>query len=118
MDSTKSFQQQSEETITFTVKRSTRSRFIAKLFLILGLTSFSSYFTVQSSIQEYKKGQELTEERYLADYNEYKTELLNAKNSTNPVSSIFVMFIAISFMIGSYELMALMIGLIIEKLIR
>lgn len=36
----------------------------------------------------------------------------------NPVSSIFVMFIAISFMIGSYELMALMIGLIIGKLIR
>jgi hypothetical protein len=118
MDSTESPQQQSDATVTFTVRRSTRNRFLAKLILLLGLTAFGSHFFIQNAAKEYKKGRELTQEKYLARFDEYKGSLLNLKTYTNAPFSTFVMFIVVSFLIGSYELTALIIGLIIGKLIR
>ena len=72
----------------------------------------------QDGARKYEKGRELTQEKYLARFDEYKGALLNAKQYDNPALATFAMFLVVSFLIGSYELTALIIGLIIGKLIR
>ena len=91
---------------------------MAKLILLLGLTAFASYLFIQDAARQYEKGRGLTQEKYLEKFDEYKGYLLNSKPYTNVPFSTFVMFIFVSFLIGSYELTALMIGFIIGKLIR
>jgi hypothetical protein len=111
-------QQQSDEKLTFTIRRATRNRWLAKLILLLGLTAFGSHWFIQTSAQQYENGRELTKEKYLERFDEYKGKLLNSKTYTNAPFSAFVMLITVSFLIGSYELTVVIIGLIIGKLIR
>ena len=118
MNNTDHPQKHSEERLTFIVNRSTRNRFIAKLIILLGLTAFGSHLFIQDATQTYEKGLELTQEKYLERFDEYKGKLLNSKTYTNAPFSTFVMFIVVSFLIGSYELTALIIGFIIGKIIR
>ncbi len=84
----------------------------------MSLSFFGGYFFAKDGARKYEKGRELTQQEYLARFDEYKGSLLNAKQYDNPTLATFVMLIIVSFMIGYYELMALIIGLIIGKLIR
>lgn len=118
MDSQETSQQHSNEHLSFVVKRSTKNVFIAKVIILVSLSFLAGYFFAKDGAERYEKGRELTQEQYLARFDEYKGTLLNAKQFDNPPLATFVMFILVSFLIGSYELTALIIGFIIGKLIR
>jgi predicted PurR-regulated permease PerM len=119
MAPTKFPKQSPEETLTLTVKKSTRNVFFAKMIILLGLTLFTSYFYVQDVNRKYERGHKLTKEKYLEEFDEYKGILLNYKKQLeNPLFSTFIVLIMVSFLIGSHELTALGIGFIIGKLPR
>jgi hypothetical protein len=118
MDSTETPQQPPEESLTFIIKRSSKNVFFAKMIILLGLTLLGGYFFTQDSARKYERGRELTQEKYLERFDEYKGALLNAKQYDNQLLYTFVMFIVVSFLIGSYELTALIIGFLIGKVIR
>ncbi|UKO99947.1 hypothetical protein [Nostoc sp. UHCC 0870] len=108
----------SEESVTFSIKKSSRNAFFAKMIILLTLTLLLGYFYGQDGARRYEKGRELTQEKYLEKFDEYKGALLNGKQFENPLLSTFAAFIVISFLIGSYELTALIIGFLIGKVIR
>jgi hypothetical protein len=118
MDSQGTPQQHSDESLSFVVKKSTKNVFIAKVIILLSLSFLGGYFFAKDGARKYEKGRELTQEQYLARFDEYKGALLNAKQYDNPALATFVMLIVVSFLIGSYELTALIIGFIIGKLLR
>jgi hypothetical protein len=118
MDSQETPQQRSDESLSFVVKKSTKNVFIAKIIILVMLSFLGGYFFAKDGARKYEKGRELTQEKYLERFDEYKGALLNAKQYDNPALATFVMFIVVSFLIGSYELTALIVGLIIGKLIR
>jgi hypothetical protein len=117
MDSTEP-RQNPDETLTFVIKRSTRSRVLAKLILLVGLTAFGSYWVIQNSAQKYEKGRRLTKEEYEAGFDRYKRSLLSAEQLSDKPLTSFVMLMTVSFFFGSYELVALLLGLMIGKLSR
>lgn len=118
MDSMETPQLSPKESVTFSIKKSSRNIFFAKIIILLSLTLLGGYFFAQNGARQYEKGRELTQEKYLERFDEYKGALLNAKQYDNPLMSTFVMFIVISFLIGSYELTALIIGFLIGKVLR
>jgi predicted PurR-regulated permease PerM len=118
MDSTEPPHQPSDERLTFTIKKSTRNVFFSKILILLVLTLLGGYFFARDGSQKYEKGRELTQEKYLERFDAYKGGLLSAKQYDNPLLSTFVMLIVVSFLIGSYELTALIIGFIIGKVVR
>ncbi len=118
MDSQEAPQQRSDENLSLVIKKSSRNVFIAKVIILLSLSLLGGYFFAQDGARKYEKGRKLTQEKYLEKFDDYKGTLLNAKQYDNPALATFVMLIVVSFLIGSYELMALIIGLIIGKLIR
>ncbi|MBW4532596.1 MAG: hypothetical protein KME09_01535 [Pleurocapsa minor HA4230-MV1] len=118
MDSTEPPQQRPEESVTFVISKSTRNVFFAKILILLGLTLLGGYWFARKSANDYERGCELTQEKYLERFDEYKGALLNAKQYDNPLYSTFLMLIVVSFFIGSYELTTLIIGFIIGKVIR
>jgi len=111
-------QQQPEEQVTFVLKRSTRNVWLAKILILLSLSFLGGYLFTQDGARKYEKGRELTEEKYQEKFNEYRATLLNAKQYDNPLFATFIMLIMVSFLIGSYELTALVIGFLIGKVIR
>jgi hypothetical protein len=118
MDPTEFPQQPPEETLTFNIKKSTRNIFFAKMIILLVLTLLGGYFYTQNAYQKYERGNELTKEKYLEEFDAYKGSLLSAKYYKNQLFSTFIVLITVSFFIGSYELTALGIGFIIGKLPR
>jgi hypothetical protein len=118
MNSPEPPQQRPEESLTLIIKKPTRNIFFAKILILLGLSLGFGYWFARDSSQRYETGRELTQEKYLERFDEYKGNLISRRQQENPVLSTLVMFITMSFLIGSYELTALMIGLMIEKMIR
>jgi uncharacterized membrane-anchored protein YhcB (DUF1043 family) len=118
MDSTEPPHQRPEESVTFVIRKSTRNVFLAKILILLGLTLLGGYWFARTGANQYEKGRELTQEKYLERFDEYKGALLNAKQYDNPLFATFIMLMFVSFFISSYELTALIIGFIIGKIIR
>lgn len=110
--------QKQEDNFTLTVKKSSRNVLFAKVLILLALSITGGYFFAKNGAQRYEKGRELTQEQYLEGFDEYKGALLNAKQFDNLPFSIFVMLMVMSFLIGSYELTALIIGFMIGKVIK
>lgn len=117
MNSTETPQRPPEESVTFSIKRSSKNVFFAKIAILSILTILGGHFFAQHSAQEYKKGRELTREKYLEGFDEYKGSLLNSGSYDNPLLSTLSMFLVFSFLIGSYELTVLLIGFLIGKVI-
>lgn len=118
MDSTEPPQQLPEESLTFIVRRSTRNVFFAKMIILLGLALLGGYVFARDGAQRYERGRELTQEKYLKEFDDYKGALLRAKQYDNPVLATFVMLMVVSFLICSYELTALIIGFMIGKVVK
>lgn len=105
-----------DEKLVFVIRKSTRNTFIAKLFLLFSLTALISYVIIQQSAKEYEKGATLTKEEYIANFDKYKANLIYKDNLSSSHSlTAFVSLIIVSFLIGSYELLAILIGLLIGK---
>ena len=118
MESNEIPQRPSKESVTFRINKSSRNVIIAKIFILVGLTLVGSHFFAQNAAQQYKQGRELTQEEYIERFDEYKGRLLNAKQYDNPLVAGFAMLMVLSFLIGSYELTALLIGFLIGKVIK
>lgn len=117
MNSPNHLQQETNDIVTFRLKSSTTSRLIARLIVTTSLVAVSSCFLSQTFAKEYEKGQALTQEKYLKDFDRHKQSLLRSGDYNAPLT-IFVSLILISFVFGSYELLVLGIGLIIGKIIK
>ena len=120
MDSKETSQQPLEESLTITIKSSSRNVFFAKVIMFLSLTLIVGHFYTQTAAKNYERGRELTQEKYLEKFDEYKGELLSSSNNSmsNPMTATFLALFVLSLLIGSYELTALAIGFIIGKVIR
>ncbi len=120
MDSTKTPQQSPEESLTFIIKIKgvNRNVFFAKMIILLGLSLLLGYSVAQVNSRKYERGRELTQEKYLKGFGEYKGELLEAKRGDDPLFSTFITLIVLTILIFSYESTALIIGFLIGKVIR
>lgn len=118
MNSAEKNQTGSEESVTFSIKRSSRNAFLAKVIILLSLSLLGGHFLAQHNFQQYEQGRALTQEKYMEGYDQYQSKLLSAKQYDNPLMTTFVMLMVLSFFIGSYELTALIVGLLIGKVIR
>ncbi len=108
-----------QESLTLIVRKSTRNAIIAKLIIVAGLTALFSYYWALDVSRQYHEGQNLTQKEYLAKFEQHKAKLIETgKYSSNVPFLVLIAFIYMSFFIGSYELIALAIGLLIGKFIR
>lgn len=117
MDSTNLPQPPTDEHVTVVLKKPTRNKVIAKVLILIVLSGVGGYVFARDGAQKYEKGRELTREKYLERYEQYKGTLLNAKQYDNLPLATVCMLMVVAFLFGSYELIALMIGFIIGKLI-
>jgi hypothetical protein len=113
-----SSQQHSEESTTIKIGKLIKNRIIAKSILAIALATALGIFYAKDATSKYEKGQQLTQEKYIKDFDRYKNSLMNGNAPQHPAASIFVSLMLMSFLIGSYELAALAISLIIGKVLR
>lgn len=110
---------QNEETITITMKKLARNALLAKLIVVIGLTALFSHYWIKEASRDYEEGKKLTPQIYLEKYEEQKGKLLQSgRYAQNQAITITAAFIVMAILVGSYELMVLVIGLLIGKLIR
>jgi len=117
MDFNKAAQPNSEDSVTLIVKKSTRNIWLAKVIILLGLSFIGGYFFAMQGATNYQTGSELTEQEYLATFEEYRAELLEGESYANVPVATFTMLILVSFLIGSYEFAAVIIGFMVGKVI-
>lgn len=118
MNSPELNQQPLDENITTSIKHPVRNQLIARAILIVLLSSALGIFYAKDANEKYQKGSQLTQEKYLKNFDRYKSSLTTNLAPKHPGAAIFVSLIMMSFLIGSYELAALAISLIIGKVSR
>jgi hypothetical protein len=110
---------QNEETVTITIKKLARNALLAKFIVVIGLTALFSHYWIKEASQDYEEGKKLTPQIYIEKYEEQKGKLLQSgRYAENQPLTITAAFIVIAILVGSYEVMVLVIGLLIGKLIR
>jgi hypothetical protein len=118
MNSPEPNQQLSDKSITIDIKSSFRNQLVARTVLVILFSGALGIFYAQDATEKYQKGTELTQEKYVKNFDRYKSSLMSGNAPTHPVAAIFICLIMMSFLIGSYELAALAISLIIAKVFR
>jgi hypothetical protein len=108
----------SDDLYTFTIKSSAKNKILAKLIITAGLIAITTHLSLQSAICQYEEGKNLTQEEYLKDFNDHKRELLKSEFRANPVVTCLSSLIMLSLLIGSYELLSLMLAIILGKMIK
>ncbi len=109
---------QPDRNISIKIQSSVRNQFVARVILVTILSVVFGIFYANIATKNYQKGSQLTQEKYLKNFDRYKSSLMNDSAPQHPAASIFVSLIVISFLIGSYELAALAISLIIGKVFK
>lgn len=115
---TNSSQQDSTESTTIKIGNSIRNKMIAKAIVTIALATAFGIYVAKEATSQYERGQQLTQEKYLKNFDRYKNSLIGTSGLQNPAASIFVSLMMMSFLIGSYELAALAIKLIVAKVLR
>ncbi len=118
MNSPELNQQSSDNNITIGIKSSVRNQLIARTIIVIILSSALGIFFAKDANEKYQKGSELTQEKYLKNFDRYKNSLMSGNAPTHPAMAILVSLMMISFLIGSYELAALAISLMIRKVFK
>ncbi|AOW99344.1 hypothetical protein BJP34_07630 [Moorena producens PAL-8-15-08-1] len=95
-----------------------KPEFISKVFLFIVLVLMTSTLFVDFNEDRYKKGLNLKEEEYVADFSKHKQELLDSKKGTNFIYSLTVTFVGLLIIIGGYETLIFIISLQIKKVIH
>ncbi len=111
-------QQPSDENNTIKIGNSIKNQIIAKSILAIAFAIAIGIFYAKDATSKYEKGQQLTQEKYLKNFDLYKGSLMNGNAPQHPAAAIFVSLMMMSFLIGSYELAALAISLIIGKVLK
>jgi hypothetical protein len=118
MDLTAKDQQTPEESVTFVITKTTRNRFLAKIIILFSLSLLLGHAISQDNARQYQKGRELTREKYLENFETHKGKLMSTGDRIDPFLNIFIAFLAVSVLIGSYELATTMIALLASRLKR
>ncbi len=91
--------------------RKVLSRFIS----ILIIAVIGGYAMHQSNLDDWKKGQEMTLEKYTAGYDAYKTKL---EDDTNSLSfDLFIMLLLMAGLVGIYELVNIIVAQILMAIL-
>jgi len=107
------------ESFTITVSRSTRNVLLAKLIIVIGLTALFSTYFISNCAKQYEAGKQLTQETYLAHFEDRKAALLSqGQYATNTPLVVLGCFMTVGFLIDSYELVILVLGFMVGKLVR
>ncbi len=118
MNSSDLSQQNLDSSITIKIKNLSRNKLIAKIILASSFAVILGLFYNKNSQEKYEVGLQLTPAKHQKNYEKYKISLMSEYAPRNPATSIFIMLIIMSFLIGSYELAALAISLIIGKVFK
>ena len=118
MNSSDLSQQNLDSNITINIKDLVRNRLIAKIIVTSSLAIILGLSYTKSSQEKYEIGVQLTPEKHQKNFEKHKISLMSEYAPRNPVQSIFLTLIIISFLIGSYELVSLAISLIIGKILK
>ncbi|MGI8503206.1 MAG: hypothetical protein ACR2LR_19055 [Hassallia sp.] len=108
----------SEQVPIFGLGQTTISILLSKIVVLFILTGIVSYFFIEEQTQQYEKGLTLTKELYIKQYEEYRHKLLEREEYVNVNKSVLTTFLAMSFLITSYELTIFIISFIIKKIIK
>jgi len=104
------------KSVTINIPTSTRNKTLGKiLFIVLISGGFGYYFTIYAAAK-YQAGKQLNLREYTANYEQYKAKLLSPGPIPVPVG-MFLMLIIMAMIFGLYELLSLLLGLMIGKLI-
>ncbi|MGF1493875.1 MAG: hypothetical protein ACFBSC_15765 [Microcoleaceae cyanobacterium] len=107
----------SPDSLKITVPRFSRNTFIAKLSLVLIFSGVFGYYFQRQALINVERGQQLTRESYLEEFDQYRRELLNNETYVNnPALGYIAMLIVLAVLIGSYELLSILLSLLIGKL--
>jgi F0F1-type ATP synthase membrane subunit a len=109
---------QSEHRMTINIKSSVKNQFIARTILIILLSTALGIFYAKDATDKYQKGSQLTQEKYLENFDRYKNSLMTDTSPQHPALAIFISLMMMSFLIGSYELASLAISLAIGKILK
>lgn len=118
MNSKNDSEQSQKGHLTLKIKYSSGNIAIAKVVIITIVSIlFAQYFVTQSR-EEYRRGQEITQEEYIENFTQYRAELLKSRTyASNYPFAVFIFFIVLGFIFGSYELISFAISLAIGKII-
>lgn len=90
------------------------SRLLVFVFLVFVVGGFFTHY----SSDAYQKGLELTKEIYIKDFDSVKEELLSSKPYANYLYSLFITFIGMSIIVGSYELAVYGVNVILRRTLK
>lgn len=80
-------EQDSNDTLVFTIKKSSQKILIGKLIILVALSITLGNFLTQDPIDRYYKGRELIKEEYIKNYDKYKADLLSSGGLKNQIFS-------------------------------
>jgi len=93
------------------------ARLLAKAIIIIAFSVTGGILLHNSDIEDIKTGNELTIEKYTANYEAYRKNLTDKEVNTVPVC-IAIVFMMIAAFLGFYELLAWVIALVINAIIK
>jgi hypothetical protein len=98
------------------IPTSTKNKLIGKILVILISGGLFGYWYSVDSAAQFAKGKQLTLEQYTANFDQYKAKLLSSRPVAPPLG-ILAMLIVLAVFFGLYELLSLLLGLTIGKII-
>lgn len=98
------------------IPTSIKNTLIGKIFLVALSAGLLGYWFSIDSAAQFEKGKQLTLEQYTANFDQYKAKLLSPGRIPVPLG-IFAMLIVLAVFFGLYELLGLLLGLAIGKII-
>ena len=97
---------------------SSRDRLVARVLIIAALSLSFAAVVSHRSRQDAERGNALTRAEYNANFEAYRARLIEeGKYSQNMPLTLLASTITLGFLVGSYELIALGIALIVKKVL-
>jgi hypothetical protein len=106
-----------EEEISLSIQRKSTYLIIGKIIVVILLGACFGILISESSMEDAQKAKELTKEKYMADYDNYKAGLTEDPISGWASIIVFIIFSVVIF--GLYELtgklLAWLLGLFLDR---
>ncbi|HLO84298.1 MAG TPA: hypothetical protein VK203_04680 [Nostocaceae cyanobacterium] len=104
-----------EQNIIIKIPKSTRNSLITRFIVTLICGGILAYFYTVTSQAQLDKAEKLTKEEYIENFPAYKAKL----RDTFPPSVAPIMgLLAACILIGPYELMVFLVGLLLGKILK
>lgn len=110
--------QEPEKGFTLTISRSARNGAIAKILILMAFALLAGHFYARDAAREYELGLERIQTGEVERTRAYEAELSAHQRNSNLVFASFIMLLGLGIFFGAYELLALLVGFLIGKVIR